>query len=435
MPFTTPGPRALRQTAGAIGAVALIALGAAPASADEAGTGLVLGTVAPVDGVKPGGEFTVPATFTNTGSSALDKVWMSYSVTRGLSHSDMPSNCRRYDVSSFDEAPSTSDLVCEFDQQVEPGVVYAPERPAKLKALDHALRDELRVVVDAHDPAPTEGASDPVQGTGPAVKLAERPDATPAAPGSAKHDGWDAADTTVTADNTADFQVTGARLRGRVGETVDVEVKFTNAGPGWVLRKLDTPATRVLIDFPAGTSVTKAAGFCKKAGEGSYDCGTAQRWVDEGRGGSYAFKVRIDKEVSGAEGSVTLAGEPRPFDPDKANDTAALTLEVTDGGSAGGGDADGGGSTASTGGTSSTGGSGSTAGGSSTGGTSGSASAAGTTGGAASSSASGSTGSTGGEMASTGSDAVLPVTAAAAGAVLVGAGAIVAVRRRSARQR
>ncbi|MFJ9817324.1 hypothetical protein ACIRU3_19020 [Streptomyces sp. NPDC101151] len=424
MPPTLPGPRALRQTAGAVGAVALLALGAAPAGAADPGPGLVLGRIGPIDGVKPGSEFTVPTSFTNTGTAALGKVWMSYSVTRGLSHTEVPSNCLRYEIGSFDEQPGSSDVICEFDQRVEPGVVYAPERPLTLKALDRALYDELRVTVDSADTGPGDGASEPVRGTGPAVKLVERPDDTPAAPGSARHDGWDAVDVKVTAKNTADFRVNGNRLKGRVGDTVPLVVKFTNAGPGWVLREIGAGATRVHITMPAGTSVAKADGFCKSMGSRTYDCGTSQAWINEGGGETYDFKLKIDKSVSGAKGSVALAGQPRPFDPDKSNDTADILLDVSGHGSTGGS-----GSTSSTGGSgsASTGGSGSASGSSSGSGT-------GTTGGSSTSGTSGSS-STGGDLASTGSGQVLPLTAAAAGAVVVGAGAVLVVRRRAARQR
>lgn len=165
----------------------------------------MLGTIAPIDGVRPGSEFKVPASFTNTGTAALDKVWMSYSVTRGLNHTEVPSNCLRYEIPSFDEAPSSSDVVCEFDQQVKPGVVYAPDQKVTLHALDRALYDELRVTVAGYDPAFTDAGPPPVRGTDPAVKLVERPDETPAAPGSAQHEEWDAATVKVTAKNTADF--------------------------------------------------------------------------------------------------------------------------------------------------------------------------------------------------------------------------------------
>ncbi|MGW2517836.1 hypothetical protein ACWC09_12600 [Streptomyces sp. NPDC001617] len=421
---SSPGLRPLRQAAGTLGAVALIALGATPAVADDgSGAVLALDGMTSIDGVRPGSTFQVPTTFTNTGDAPLDKVYLSYSVTRGLSHTELPSNCLRYEVGSFDEAPSKSEAVCEFDQTVKPGVVYGLEKPLTLKALDRALYDRLRVVVSADDPAPTDGADAPVRGTGPAVALAERPDTKPTGANTSSHPGWDDANVKVTAENTADFQVTGADLKGEVGDTVDLTVKFTNAGPAWVLRDGDIPVTKVKIKMPAGTTVTKAHDFCDKVATGSYECGTSQSWEDEGDGETYTFKLRIDKAVQGAKGSVSLGGAPRPFDDDKTNDTADITLAVA------GGDG-------STGGSGSSGGDGST-----TSGGSGGSSTGGSTGGSTSTGGGSSTGSTsggstsGGDLASTGSGPVLPIAGAAAAAVAVGAGAVVVARRRRASRR
>ncbi|MFD8306271.1 hypothetical protein ACFV29_28605 [Streptomyces sp. NPDC059690] len=412
---SSPGLRPLRLAAGTLGAVALTALGITPAAAaGDSGAVLALSPIAPVSGVKPGSGFDVPASFTDSGSAPVGKVYLSYSVTRGLSHTELPSNCLRYEVVSFDEEPSKSVAVCEFDQTVKPGVVYAPEKALTLKALDRALYDRLRVVVATDDPAPTEGTAEPVRGTGPAVKLVERPDEKPAHPGQSPHPDWDAADVAVTADNTADFQVTGADLKGRVGDTVALTVKFTNAGPAWVLRDGGIPVTKVRIKMPAGTTVTKAHDFCDKVSGGSYECGTSESWENEGGGETYTFKLRIDKAVPGAKGSVSLGGASRPFDDHKANDKADITLAVSGGGSTGGSGSNGGSGSSTSGGgtgTSSTGGS-ATGGGSSTSG------------------ASAQSGS-GGDLASTGSGAVLPVAGAAAAAVAVGAGAVVVARRRA----
>jgi hypothetical protein len=396
MSNTSPGHRALRQIAGAVGAVTLLGLGAAPAGAVTAEPGVVLGRIAPISGVKPGSDFNVPASFTNTSTTALDKVWITYSVTHGLNYTEVPSNCLRYDYTPYDELPSKSVVECEFDQTVEPGVVYAPEKALTLKALDSALYDQLGVSVYSSAPG-SAGDQDPVpvRGTGPAVKLVERPDDTPAAPGSAQHNGWDAAIVDVTADNTADFQVTGALLRGKVGLTVPLTVKFTNAGPGWVLRDIGVSPADVRIKIPAGTAVVKASGYCKSLGSGTYDCGTGESWVYEHSGETYDFTLRIDKAVPGAKGSVTFAGLPRPFDPIKSNDTADILLDATGAGATGGS-----GSTTSTGGSSTTGTPGSS--------------------------------STGGDLANTGSGSVLPVTAAAAGALVLGAGAFLVARRRAA---
>lgn len=60
-------------------------------------------------------------------------------------------------------------------------------------------------------------------GTAPAVKLVE---SQSRGEGSAR-----VVDVPVTSVNTADFQVTGAALKGSVGETVPMKVEFTNAGP------------------------------------------------------------------------------------------------------------------------------------------------------------------------------------------------------------
>ncbi|MGD1223189.1 hypothetical protein AB9Q10_32710 [Streptomyces krungchingensis] len=431
MPHTAPDRRTLRRTAGvigagAIGAVAVISLGAAPALAADPAPGLVLGKIAPPEGLKPGGSFDVPVTFTNTGPADLGKVWIAYSVTEGLSQAELPSNCLRYEVSSFDEAPSRSDAVCEFDQTVKPGVAYAPETPVTIKALDRALYDDLSVSVANYDAAPSEGASTPVRGIGPAVKLVERPDAPAAEPGSAEHEDWDRISVRVTADSTADFQVTGAALKGKVGETVDLRAKFTNAGPGWVLPELGAPSTRILIKMPAGTEVTKTDGFCNKVDTGTYECGTAQAWVEAAYEGTYDFKLKITKAVAGAKGSVALNGTARPFDENKKNDKAAITLAVAGSGSTGG-------AGGSTGGSGSTGGDGST----STGGSgSSSTGGSGSTGGTGGSSTTGTSGDSAvdGDLASTGSGPALPLAGAAAAALAVGTGTVVVMRRRAARR-
>lgn len=429
MRHAAAGTRTLRQATGALGAVALMALGVSPAlAADAAPTPrLVLGEMAPkVDGLKPGGTYDVPVSFTNTGTEALDKVYLQYGVTRGLSHTELPSNCFRFDVGSYDELPEKSYAICEFDQTVEPGVVYAPEKTLTLNVLDHALHDELRVVVDTDGSLPAEGSGLRVPGTGPAVKLVEKPDATPAEPGSGEHEGWDDADVSVNAANTADLQLTADKLSGKVGDTVSLKVTLTNAGPGWVLGELDNSVTKVHVTIPAGTTVTKAAP-CTKVGAGVYDCGTAQRWLKENAVENRTFKLRIDKAVTGAKASAKLTGQARPYDKNPENDSIQIPLDVTGdssgdgGGSAGAG---GGGSTSSTGGDS----------GSSTSGGSGSGGGSTTSGGSSASGTSGSATTADGDLASTGSGATLPLAGAAAAAVAVGAGAVLVVRRRKAAQ-
>ncbi|MFF3690579.1 hypothetical protein [Streptomyces sp. NPDC002187] len=388
MPMPPHNRRASRAAVAALGAAGLIALAAAPAAfGDETAPELVIGGIEPIDGVKPGSSFDLPVTVANKGTGGAEKVWVSYSVTRGLDFAEVPSNCRAQQVPSYDEMHERWIVVCAFDQEVEPGVVYTPEKPLRVKALDRALNDELRVRVEDVDPGADENGTPPVAGTAPAVKLVE---GQAGAEGSARF-----VDVPVTSVNTADYQVTGAALKGSVGDTVTMKVKFTNAGPAWVLTKEGDRLVRVVITPPAGTSVVKPHGFCEAKGE-AYACGTSQRSVNEGGREIYTFELKIDKRVAGAKGSVALSTEARPFDPNKANDRADITLDVT-----------GGGSTGSTG--------------SSTNGSAGGSSSTGDDG----------TTTNGGNLAETGSS-TLPITGAAAAAVVTGAGTLLIVRRRRA---
>lgn len=403
--------RTLRRAVGTVGAGALITLGTAPcAVADGSGTELVLGTIAPISGVRPGSTFEAPVIFGNKGTQALQKVWLRYTVTQGLDYADVPSNCVRWDIGSYDELPARSQMTCEFDQAVEPGVVYAPEK-LTLKALDRALYEDLDVAVGDYDFGPDEGASRPVRGTAPAAKLGERPGSVLTGSSSGNHD-YAEDRVRVKAANTADFQVSGARLKGRVGDTVDLQVKFINAGPAWVLVNPGPPVpTRVLIKIPSGTTAVKAP-ECKKPAAGTYDCYVAQGWVEEDQVNTYSFKLKIDKAAAGAKGSVALNAESRPYDVNKANDKADILLDVEGSGSTGG--------SGSAGGSASSGESGTTG--------------SGATGNSSATGSSGSASTTGGNLAATGSGPALPLAGAAAAVVAAGAGTVLLVRRRAARR-
>ncbi|MFJ3656743.1 hypothetical protein ACIPPR_25975 [Streptomyces nigra] len=416
-----------RRIAGAVGAVSLLAVCAAPAAADDPAPapGLVLEKSAPIDGVRPGGTFTVPGRFWYTGTEALDKVWMTYTVSHGLSLSEVPSNCRAFKTWGYDEIPTGAMALCEFDQQVEPGVTYAPEGGLRIGAMDRALYERLVVSVTDYEAYPgDEATSGPMPGTGPALKLVEQPDVPAQEPGTPVDENAHFQRIPVTAKNTADFQALGGALKGRVGETVELKAGFRNAGPAWVQVYRDgVPLAEVEVKLPAGTTATKYPN-CEKVAARTYRCPLDLPWADENQDYARTFKVRIDKAVDGAKGSVALVGKLGEWDTEHGNDKAPITLQVTGGGSTtGGGSSSGGGSSTggaggSTGGSSSTGGSG-------TGGTgSGSSTGGSTTGGT-------DTGASG-DLASTGSSSALPIAGAAAAAVGAGAAAVLVVRRRRA---
>ncbi|MGQ4377788.1 hypothetical protein ACN6K9_000130 [Streptomyces sp. SAS_267] len=413
MPIPPHNRRTSRAAVAALGAAGLIALVTAPAAfADAAASELVVGGIEPIHGLKPGDTFDLPVTVANKGTGTAEKVWVSYSVTRGLDFVDVPSNCRVQHIETYDEMTENWAATCAFDQAVEPGVVYTPEKPLRVKVLDRAYIDRLRVrVEDGGAPMDDENGDPSVAGTAPAVNLVEQP---AGGEGSAER-----VKVSVTSVNTADYQVTGAALRGRVGDTVTMKVKFANAGPAWLLEEEVERGVQIMITPPAGTSVIKRDYYCH-AERGTYRCPAHFGMnMAEDVQTAYTFKLKIDKRVAGAKGSIALTTEPRPFDHNKANDKADITLDVT-----------GGGSTGSTGG--STNGSGGSSGGSTTGSTGGSTSGSGGSSGGSSSTTGGEGATTtGGNLAETGSS-TLPVMGAAAVAVVTGAGTLLIVRRRRA---
>lgn len=417
MPTPPYRRRVSRSAVATLGAAGLVALGAAPAAVgDEAPPSLALADIKPITGVKPGSPVDLPVTVVNNGTTTVEKVWIKYTATQGLAFPEVPSNCQKQYVGAYDEMPERWIAICAFDEAVKPGVAYTPQKPFAVKAEKHAFDDEMWVSVTDYEPSPDENST-PFPGTAPEIELIESPTG---GTGSA-----DRFRVPVKSVNTADYEVTGAALRGKPGDTVTMKVTFTNTGPGWVWSKPGTPWTSVLVTLPAGTSVVKPDFYCKAKGK-VYNCGLTTVPQEHLETKTFTFKLKIDKKVTGAKGSVALSNRKLPFDPDKTNDTAPITLEVTGGeaGSTGGttGGPDGGsGSTGGSGGSGSTGGS-----------SGGSTGSQGSTGGPSSSGGAG-TATTGGNLAATGSSsATLPIAVAAAAAVVTGAGTVLVVRRRRA---
>lgn len=419
MPTPPYRRRVSRSAVATLGAAGLVALGAAPAAVgDEAPPSLALGDIKPITGVKPGSPVDLPVTVVNNGTTTVEKVWIKYTATQGLAFPEVPSNCQKQYVGAYDEMPERWIAICAFDEAVKPGVAYTPQKPFAVKAEKHAFDDEMWVSVTDYEPSPDENST-PFPGTAPEIELIESPTG---GAGSA-----DRFRVPVTSVNTADYEVTGAALRGKPGDTVTMKVTFTNTGPGWVWSKPGTPSTSVLVTLPAGTSVVKPDFYCKAKGK-VYNCVLTTVPQEHLETATFTFKLKIDKKVAGAKGSVALSNRKLPFDPDKTNDTAPITLEVT-GGEAG---STGGTTGGPDGGSGSTGGSGPSTGGSTGGSSGGSTGSPGSTGDPSSAGGAG-TATTGGNLASTGSSsATLPIGVAAAAAVVMGAGTVLVVRRRRA---
>ncbi|MDQ0987150.1 peptidase [Streptomyces sp. V2I9] len=424
--------RTLRGGTAAVAVAALVALGAVPALAGEPEPQLGVGTIARVEGVRPGSSFSTPLTFLNKGTAEVPAVWVTYAVSPGLKADETHRNCTYYTVPSYDEMPASNVASCRIEQPLKPNVVYGTAKPVSVGALDSAFRDHLRVTIGVGEPDPGDaGSGESVPGTGDPLTLEEVE--APATETDRRDHPEPVAETEVNAANTADFALTGAEVKGAVGDKVTATVTFANKGPARVQGDRDRSVTTVDVRIPNGTSVVEAHGFCDAVTRTHYRCGTSGSRADVDGGESYPFVLRIDKAVGRATGEVSFTGQERPFDRNAANDTARIVIETgkdagasgSTGSSGGTGGSSSNGASTSSGGPSSSGGSVST-GGTSTGGS-------GSSGGTGDATAGGATSRTGngGNLAATGSGSTLPLVGMAAAAVAAGGGVVWAVRRRS----
>lgn len=385
--------------------------GAAAAEQAEPGADLVFEQTVPIDGVRPGDRTEVPFAVKNKGDAPATRVVLFLSGSQGLAYEKKYSNCVYEETPAQDEGPAQVNAVCDIEQTLEPGVVYEPAEPIGLDLLDRALYERLNVNILAGvdtfpDGAQHGGGADPV------LRLSAR--TAPDAPGTV-HGAELGVD--ITAENTADFALTGSTVQGEAGRTVNAKVTFANKGPAWARNDVYGPIGVFDVGIPKGTTVTKVPEFCEPGGADgavTYRCTTPYNYADEDSERAYVFGLRIDKVVANATGAVAFVkGDHHwgtlPFDKNRTNNTAKIVVNASDGGATTGGTS--GGTTGGTGG--------------------GSGSSGGTSGGT------GSTGGTGtgtqlGELAETGSGDTLLVGGAAL-ALLAAGGVAVGARRRAAR--
>ncbi|MFF4160505.1 hypothetical protein [Streptomyces sp. NPDC001678] len=127
----------------------------------------------------------------------------------------------------------------------------------------------------------------------------------------------------------ADYQAIAHPVAGRVGQTVDVEVGVRNGGPG------PAAASRRAYEVTAPEGTTIAPG-----GDAGHRCAPhdpAARDYLCAIGGDFApgdretlrFRIRIDKKVEGAQGWVRIIDLDNAPDPDPANDSVPIVVEIT----------------------------------------------------------------------------------------------------------
>ncbi|MEV0690459.1 LPXTG cell wall anchor domain-containing protein [Streptomyces sp. NPDC050388] len=387
-------------------AVAVPAVAAPPAAAEETGPDLVVSAL-PRTAPAPGATYEESVTITNRGTAAADGVTFRIRLTRGLDFPEPVEGCTYSTVGD-----RVRQALCALDTVVGPGASVTT--PVRFEALPKALMEAVEY------------------GTGP----------TGEAPGEGFTDSYRRL--TLTADNTADLVAVGEWTEALPGGSQSFTVGLRNDGPGWVQVQDSDDQPALLVTIPSDTVATGVPEGCAPfgvdgpsgppvPGRPRYVCWPADGTLEVGQSLSYTFSVRIDKDARNPRGEVkaTSVYDIAPeYDKNHANNTDLIRIDLptdnepgpspsdgTAGGSgSGGGAGDDGGS--------GTGGSGNAPQGQAVGGSGASDSASGTP------TAAGV--SPGGDLAHTGSDGAPLLAAAAAGAAALGGLLVVAVRRRRA---
>ncbi|MFD8074788.1 hypothetical protein ACFV3E_19345 [Streptomyces sp. NPDC059718] len=274
----------------------------------SSGPDLSLAEIAPVQHAAPGATVRLPFGLTNNGNESAQGFTLKFMASYGIQKLTKYKRCTYTTSNDGEYAPMTF-ATCTFDRVLAPGDSF--RLPKKLKAVlaPYAMNERLDISVE-----PGGGAEDLESGDNYTV-------------------------VGVSADNTADFAVTGDAVTGAAGETVTARLTFRNNGPAWLgnLGSGDPVATVRLI-VPAGTKVTGVPSGCnphtlsggyypQETGAPRYDC-SLPYWVLENTERSYDFSLRIDTVVPGATGAVSIHPEfgEFPYDPDTTNNTAVLAV-------------------------------------------------------------------------------------------------------------
>ncbi|MEG3627238.1 hypothetical protein [Streptomyces poriticola] len=383
-------------------------------------------------GFEAGDVYNATLGFVNDGSMAADGVVLRFAGSRGLSFPDSYDNCEYAEENKDSLLLQRKVALCTFEGEYLPGLAYELSEPIRVKTADFALNDVFHYgfdAVGAKSVGRLRSGADYRAGSGRTLTLK---------PVTGRADDYGQyAEIDLATKNTYDLDLTGARVAGKQGETVTVDVGLSNHGPAWIgAQRSGGEPMGFFVQIPRGASVVQSP--CRPYGDSKseYLCFAETPFLEDDRR-TFRFELRIDEVVAGAKGKIAFPEWDNPLEGNPSNDDGWIVLNGTGdeetpgdtGGSGSGGD---GGDGGATGGSGSTGGSDATNGGGSGSG--------GSDGGATGGNGGGSTGSTEGTsgdespqggLASTGSTALL-ASAGAALALVAGGVLFVVARRRKA---
>jgi LPXTG-motif cell wall-anchored protein len=305
----------------------------------------------------PGKTFSAPLTVRNPHDSAVEGFNALFFDDFALGSATRYRNCRYLDGRLRS---------CAFDTPIGPGQTFTAT-PAYTVAKDAyapgTAVGERAVMTRAEfedyaDYLTQNGFDLGTPGDGPELELVQQ---APALARGAQADvdpenNWTLLTLKITGKNGADLAAIGDTVTGAAGDEVEAEVGVANNGPATLaFERSGSSVTRVDLVVPPGTTVVGVPENCfamngdeldvehpDRAGAGRYRCDPGIVLV-AGGSTTFTFRLRIDKVISNAAGTVEVnvpcpcEGFPRELDLKPANDKAKLLVNPASGGPGGGG--------------------------------------------------------------------------------------------------
>ncbi|MER5640847.1 hypothetical protein ABT095_28335 [Kitasatospora sp. NPDC002227] len=291
---------------------------------------LMTRTLAPEQALRPGDKVDSRFVLWNRTGAEIKGVETELATTVGLKTvSSLPKNC-----SADTLAGHHVYYHCSFpDAVLAPGQAYTLSEPLAVVAGATGMHESLHTKAYAGAKLPAAG------GTAPAVQLVKDSDhPVPTDLGRSRPAS------TVEVRNHTDLQVTGSRVQGPVGSTVDATVTVTNSGPAWINNGPGADGTYLpplTVTVPDGTTAVAIPDRCvrtdapygaDRTGGRTYECYWPTYLLFPGVKNSLSFRLRIDRPVTNSLGTATLPTNARNYLPlsyfgdDPSNDSAVVSV-------------------------------------------------------------------------------------------------------------
>lgn len=255
--------------------------------------------------VKPGERRGINVSVRNTGDTAVDGAVLVLSTPWQVRMERRFRNC------SYGEWVA----VCRFGSELTPYSVYEVTGALAFTVQNHAVAPSQTTVytswytMDTFQDTVRPDLPALTPGSGPALGLAQIRTATRAPQHDPNvHDDLGAYDVFITGNNPVDLAALGATVTGAQGDTAELRVGLRNAGAAFADNEdSDEPSAYAEVRLPEGLSVVGDAPCGRARGSAVYGCALTTDSMPGDRH-LWTFRVRVDKRITGAAGSVTVVG-------------------------------------------------------------------------------------------------------------------------------